>query len=65
MPIARGKVRSESQRRAQNKYEAKTYKTIGCKLPIEIAEQFAAKAKAEGKTANAILSEMISEYLKK
>lgn len=74
MPVARGKVRSEAQRRAQNKYEAKTYKTLGCKLPIEVAQKFIEKVESDpeffvaGKdkgSVNAALVSFIKEYLDK
>lgn len=40
MSIARGTKIKEAQRLAQNRYEAKTYKTLGCKLPKTMAEDF-------------------------
>lgn len=40
MPKARGTKISDAQRKAQNKYEAEKYKTLGCKLPRETARQF-------------------------
>ena len=40
MSIARGTKITDAQRRAQNKYEAATYKTVTCKLPKKFAEQF-------------------------
>lgn len=71
MSVARGTKITDAQRRAQNKYEAKTYKTVGCKMPIELAEQFIAKVKSDpafivGKeegSVNAALLSFINAYL--
>lgn len=63
MPIARGTRIKDAQRRAQNKYEAKTYKTLGCKLPKEKAQQFVELVNANGLKVNAVLTQMIDEYI--
>ena len=63
MPIAKGTGKSDAQRRAENKYQAAHYKTLGCKLPKATAEQFIEKVKANDKTVNAVLSEMIQSYI--
>jgi len=74
MSIAKGEKKTDAQRRAQNKYEAKTYKVVGCKLPKDLAEQFIAKAESDpafynpqlGKgSANAALLSFITEYMAK
>ena len=63
MPIPKGDTRTDAYRRAHNKYNAKHYKTLGCKLPKATAEQFMEKVKANDKTVNAVLSEMIQSYI--
>ena len=63
MPIAKNPQKKESVRRAQNKYFKENFKTVGCKLPKDVAEAFQAKAKANGTTVNAVLFEMISKYM--
>ena len=63
MSIARGSNIKDAQRRAQNKYEAKTYKTLGCKVTKEKAQQFIDLVNANGLKVNAVLSQMIDEYI--
>lgn len=64
MPIARGTKIKDAQRRAQNKYEAKTYKTLGCKLPKEKAQEFIDLVEEKGLKVNAVLTQLIDEYMK-
>lgn len=63
MSVARGTHIKDAQRRAQNKYEAKTYKTLGCKLPKEKAQQFIDLVGTKGLNVNAVLTQMIDEYI--
>lgn len=72
MSIARGTKIKEAQRKAQNKYEAKTYKTVGCKMPRKMAEQFIEMVKAdpafvvgdrEEGSVNAALMSFITAYM--
>ena len=61
--MAKNPEKKDSVRRAQNKYQLANFKVVGCKLPKEVAERFDAKAKADGKTANAVLTEFVMKYL--
>lgn len=63
MPQAKGEKKTDAERRAQNKYQAKTYKVVGCKLPKDLANDFKAKAEKNGTTINAVLFEMITKYM--
>lgn len=63
MSMAKNPEKKESVRRAQNKYQLANFKVVGCKLPKDTAEQFAAKAKANGTTSNAVLIEFVKQYL--
>ena len=73
MSIKRGTKITNAQRQAQNRYEAKTYKVVGCKMPKDLAEQFIAKAesdpafynpKLDKGSVNAALLSFIEEYMK-
>lgn len=72
MSIARGTKITDAQRRAQNKYEAATYKTVTCKLPKEFAERFIKAVEADPSfiiggrdkgSVNAALTSFIMEYM--
>lgn len=72
MSIKRGTTITDAQRKAQNRYEAKTYKTVGCKLPKDLAQRFIDKVESDpafinpntGKgSANAALMSFIKAYL--
>lgn len=63
MSIARGTKIKDAQRKAQNKYEAKTYKTLGCKLPKEKAQRFIDLVGTKGLKVNAVLTQLIDEYM--
>ena len=72
MSIKRGTKITDAQRQAQNRYEAKTYKVVGCKLPKDLAQRFIDKAESDpafinpstGKgSANAALMSFIKAYL--
>lgn len=40
MPKAKNPEKKDSVRRAQNKYQLANFKTLGCKLPKTMAEDF-------------------------
>ena len=63
MPMAKNPEKKDSVRRAQNKYQLANFKVVGCKLPKDMAEQFSAKAKANGSSANAVLADFVKQYL--
>lgn len=72
MSIKRGTTITDAQRKAQNRYEAKTYKVVGCKLPKDLAQRFIDKVESDpafinpstGKgSANAALMSFIKAYL--
>ena len=72
MPKARGTKISYAQRIAQKRYEAKTYKTLGCKLPREAAEAFTKMVEQdpafivgnnEKGSVNAALTSFIKAYM--
>ena len=72
MSIKRGTKITDAQRQAQNRYEAKTYKVVGCKLPKDLAQRFIDKVESDpafinpstGKgSANAALMSFIKAYL--
>lgn len=53
-----GKV-SEAKRKANNAWDAKNMKVVGCKLRVEDAEKFAEYAKKQGTTVNALLQKYV------
>ena len=63
VPKEKNPEKRDSLRKAQNKYFQANFKTVGCKLTKEMAERFDAKVKQEKKTINAVLLEMIKNYL--
>ena len=63
MPIAKNPEKKDSVRRAQNKYFKENFKTVGCKLPKDVAIAFKDKVEANGTTVNAVLFEMITKYM--
>ena len=64
MSMPKGK-KTDAERRAQNKYFQANFKTVGCKLPKDLAEAFKKKAEANGTTINAVLLSFITEYMEK
>ena len=56
--------RSEAQKRADRKYEAKNIKTLTAKVRKDLAEVFIELCVSEGKTVNAKLTEMVMQYVK-
>ena len=58
-------MRTDAQRRAQNKWDAANMTIVACKVRREIADCFKATAKANGTTPNALLREWIAAYTAK
>lgn len=58
-------MRTDAQRRAQNKWAAANMSIVACKIKRDIAESFKAAAKANGTTPNALLREWIDAYIAK
>lgn len=54
---------TEAQRRAKQKYEAKAYTTIGCRMRREEAEALSAACKARGTTINAVLRAAVDKFM--
>ncbi|MBQ5901269.1 MAG: hypothetical protein IIW86_05360 [Clostridia bacterium] len=63
MPLPKNENRTDAQRKAENKYKAKTKMTVGVSLPRDIAEQFKAYASERKTTVNALLNSYIMECL--
>ena len=47
----------------KQKYEAKAYTTIGCRMRREEAEAFSAACKARGTTVNAVLKATVDKFM--
>lgn len=58
-------MRTDAQRRAQNKWTAANMSIVACKIKRDVAESFKAAAKANGTTPNALIHEWIVAYLEK
>lgn len=56
---------TESQRRANNKYDAKHMTVLGCKVRKEYAEKVKQKAHDTGTTVNAILKKALDDFMEK
>ena len=56
-------MRSDAQRRALNKYNAKTYSTAAVKLTKAEYEALQTAANAEGLTVNALLKRFVLDYI--
>jgi len=50
---------SDAKRKANNAWDAKNMKVVGCKLKVEDAELFAEYAKEQGTTVNALLQQFV------
>jgi len=55
--------KTEAQKRARNKYEAKTYTIVGCKVRKEYAARFQAACYANNTTPATVLKAAIDSYL--
>lgn len=51
------------QKRARNKWDSTNMQIVACKVRKNIANEFMAKAKANGTNANHLLKNFIYEYL--
>lgn len=63
MPLPRGTNKTDSQRKTQNKYDQKHYKTAACKISIEKYQAFQKYAEERKKTIAGLLSEYINQCL--
>lgn len=54
---------TDAQRRAKQKYEAKAYTTIGCRMRREEAEAFSTACRAHGTTINAVLKAAVDKFM--
>ena len=72
MPKAKNPEKKDSVRRAQNKYQLANFKTLGCKLPKAIAEEFIKMVEqdpafivgnSEKGSVNAALTSFIKAYM--
>ena len=54
---------TDAQKSARDKWDAENMSVISCKLKREIAEEFKAAAKRDGKTANELFRGWIAAYL--
>lgn len=58
-------MRTDAQRRAQNKWTAANMSIVACKIKRDVAESFKIAAKANGTTPNALFREWIDAYIAK
>lgn len=63
MPLPKGNNKTDAQRKAQNKYDAKNLTVLGCKMRREDAEQFKAACRAAGTTPNAVFRKAADEFI--
>lgn len=54
---------SEARKRANKKYNAKTYTMLGCKVRKDYAEQVKAACEAAGTTPNAIFRAALDRFM--
>lgn len=54
---------SDAQKRSARKWDVSNMKVLSCKLRREVAEEFAAVAKANGTTPNELLRGFVMDYL--
>lgn len=54
---------TDAQRRANNKYIAKTTTVLGCKMRRDAADEFRAACKAAGTTPNAVFRAAIDDFM--
>ena len=54
---------TEAQKRAKAKWNAEHLTTLGCAIRKEKAEQFKQKCAEDGKSANAVLLELVEKYI--
>ena len=63
MSMPKGNKKTDAQRKAQNKYQAKTYATLGCKLDIATANAFRSYADKTGVAVSALLGDFVRSTL--
>ena len=63
MSMPKGNKKTDAQRKAQNKYQAKTYATLGCKLDIATANAFRSYADKTGAAVSALLGDFVRSTL--
>jgi len=63
MPIEKGTRKTETQRKAQNKYDRANFKVAACKIPISKYDQFQEYAKQRGKTVAGALAAYIEQCI--
>lgn len=56
-------MRTEAQRRALNKYNAKTYKTASVKLTLAEYDAMQTAAAADGLTVNGLIKKLLLEHV--
>jgi len=54
---------SKAKRAANNKWDRENMKVIACKIKKERGELFRELCERDGKTANAVLTELIEQYI--
>lgn len=54
---------SKAKRAANDKWDKKNMKVIACKIKLDRAELFRKLCEQDGKTANAVLTELIEQYI--
>lgn len=55
---------SEARKRANNKYAAKNYTIVGCKLRRDLAAAFKEKCAEKGTTPNEVFRKVIDDFMK-
>lgn len=55
--------KTDAQKRARNKYEAKTYTIVGCKVRKDYAARFQSVCYANGTTPATVIKAAIDAYL--
>lgn len=54
---------SKAKRAANDKWDKANMKVIACKIKLDRAELFRELCERDGKTANAVLTELIERYI--
>lgn len=57
--------RTEAQKKAHSKYEAKTAKTLGLRVKLEVAEKIESHAQSRGESTNAFLMRAVAEQMQR
>lgn len=56
---------SDAKRAANNKWDAENMAVITCKIKKELADEFKAKCRENGVTANSVISQAVKIYIEK